>query len=133
MTYDPERRWTTADVPSGPYFHGSRKEYGIGDLLLTDVVNNQLGEEDDRLMCFASTSIEIALRWAHTRGVRHGGDSLFVYEVELIDPEVDVNAHRPGVEQPISSVMSPCGQVLRLAHSIPVSQYVAELRSGSGT
>jgi hypothetical protein len=44
------------------------------------------GDEDDRLMCFASTSAEEALRWAYQRGLRHGGDTLYVYEVEMNDP-----------------------------------------------
>jgi hypothetical protein len=98
--------------------------YQPGDQLRVDVVNNMPGEEDDRLMCFATTSLEDALKWAYRRGLRWGGDMLYVYEVDLVDPEVDVNMHRPEVlQEPTSSVMSPKGSVVRLAHQLAVADY----------
>jgi hypothetical protein len=116
-------RWTPADVPAGPYLHGTRWRYRPGDLLHVDVVNNLPGEKDDRLMCFATTSSEDALKWAYRRGLAQGGDMLYVYEVELVDPEVDVNMHRPGVAEETTSVMSPKGTVVRLAHQLAVADY----------
>ena len=96
-------------IPPGPYFHGSRLRYQPGDLLRVDVVNNIEGEQDDGLMCFAIVSPAVALQWAYQRGFVHGGGDLFVYEVELTDPEVDVNMHGQGSCRPIESVMSPRG------------------------
>jgi len=123
MPFDPDRKWTAEDVPPGPYYHGSRRVYEEGELLLTDVVCNIEGEEDDRQMCYATTSIDNALDWAYRRGLRHGGDVLYVYEVDMAEPEVDVNMHRPGVDEPITSVMSPQGRVVRVAHQVRVSEY----------
>lgn len=123
MYGQPGRDWTADDVPSGPYFHGSRRAYEPGECLLTDVVNNLQGEEDDRRMCFATTSREQALDWAYQRGIRHGGDNLYVYEVEMIEPEVDVNMHRPEASDSITSVMSRCGRVIRLVQVLPKSGY----------
>lgn len=123
MRYDPSRRWTPSDVPPGPYLHGSRRVYAAGELLLTDVVNNIEGEEDDRQMCFATTTIEQALDWAYRRGLRHGGDHLYAYQVEMLEPQVDVNMHGQGTEPPITSVMSPRGRVVRVARQIAVAEY----------
>jgi hypothetical protein len=123
VRYDPNRRWTPSDVPPSPYFHGSRRVYAAGELLLTDVVNNMEGEEDDRQMCFATTTIEQALDWAYRRGLRHGGDLLYVYEVEMLEPQVDVNMHGQGTEPPITSVMSPSGCVVRVAHQVAVADH----------
>lgn len=106
MTWPP-RPWTKADVPGGPYLHGTRYDYEIGEALLTGIVS----DEDLRLMCWATTSLENALDWACRRGMRSGGDTLYVYDVDLVDPEVDTNMHRPGSDGPISSVMSPHGIV----------------------
>lgn len=117
------RLWTPADVPAGPYLHGTRLRYEPGDLLRVDVVDDMPGEENDRLMCFATTSLDGALDWAYRRGLRWGGDTLYVYEVDLVDPEVDVNMHRPGVLEELTSVMSPEGTVVRLAHQLAVADY----------
>lgn len=117
------RPWTASDVPTGPYFHGSRLRYEPGDRLRTDVINSMDGEEDDRQRCFATVCSEHALDWANRRGIRHGGDTLYVYEVEMVDPEVDVNMHRPGTDGPISSVMAEYGYVVRIAVQLPVAEH----------
>ena len=117
------REWSVEDVPSGPYFHGTRRKYLPGESLLTDVVNSMEGEEDDRQMCFATVSREQALRWAYQRGIRHGGDELHIYEVEMLAPQVDINMHRPGSDGPVTSVMSPCGTVVRLVEVVNKAQY----------
>lgn len=113
-------------IPEAPYFHGTRRHYESGDLLLTDVVNNQPGEEDDRLMCFATTSEDDALRWAYQRGINKG-PVLYVYEVAMLDPQVDVNMYpqrAPLLEdQVVTSVMSHEGTVLRLVRAVPLSDY----------
>jgi len=46
-----------------------------------------------------------------------------VYEVELSDPQVDVNMHRPGIEQEITSVMAGRGYVTRLVTRMAVADY----------
>jgi hypothetical protein len=46
-----------------------------------------------------------------------------VYEVDLVDPEVDANMHRHGVLQELRWVMSPEGTVVRLAHQLAVADY----------
>lgn len=116
------RPWTSADVPPGPYFHGTRRTYAPGDQLLTDVVNNQPGEEDDRQMCWACLDAEVALDWAYSRGIGKG-PILYAYEVELLDPEVDINMHPLGTDEEIISVMSPQGRVIRVAREVPVADF----------
>ncbi len=74
-------------------------------------------------MCFATTSRDQALDWAYGRGIRHGGDRLYVYEIEMTEPEVDVNMHRPEAEGPITSVMSRCGRVIRVIQVLAKSDY----------
>ncbi len=74
-------------------------------------------------MCFATVVQDEALDWAYRRGIRHGGDALYVYEVDMEDPQVDVNAHRPGSLGPITSVMSPRGRVVRVVAEVAVSAY----------
>ena len=115
--------WTQADVPPGPYYHGSRRIYAIGELLLTDVVSTMPGEEDDRQMCFAVTRIDHALDWAYRRGIRHGGETLLVYEVEMDEPQVDINMHRRGMEEPITSIMSSVGRVVGIERQVLVADY----------
>lgn len=78
---------------------------------------------DTRLVCFATTSLDDALDWAYRRGLRWGGRTLFVYEVSLVDPEVDVNMHRPGAVEELTSVMSPEGTVVRLTRQVEVADY----------
>lgn len=123
MPFDPDRKWTRDDVPPRPYYHGSRRVYEEGELLLTDVVCNIEGEEDDRQMCFATTSLDHALDWAYRRGLRHGGDVLYVYEVDMVEPEVDINMHRPGGDERKTSVMSSRGHVIRVADQVRVTEY----------
>ncbi len=115
--------WSLDDVRSGPYLHGSRRLYRPGEFLLTDVVSNMEGEEDDRQMCFATTDLDDALHWAYWRGIRHGGDMLYVYEVEMFDPEVDVNMHGSGSPELITSVMTSRARVIRLFHQVAVADY----------
>jgi hypothetical protein len=123
MSSDDSQTWTAEDVPPGPYLHGSRRHYAVGDYLLTDVVSNMEGEEDDRQMCFATVSEEEALAWAYRRGIRHGGDTLFVYEVEMDDPEVDTNAHGQRTWETVTSVMAPRGRVMAARRAVAVADY----------
>ena len=113
-------------VPPGPYFHGTRRLYKPHELLLTDVVNNQPGEEDDRLMCFATTSEDDALGRAYQRGIDKGS-ILYVYEVEMADPEIDVNMYPPrgpvDDSEHVTSVMSHQGRVMRVVREVPVVEY----------
>lgn len=114
--------WTPADVPPGPYYHGSRRKYAPGDLLRTDIVNNQPGEEDLRQMCWACLDEEVALDWAYRRG--YGRNKvLYAYEVDLLHPEVDVNMHPHGTDNEIVSVMSPVGRVIRIAREVAVDDF----------
>lgn len=122
----PPRSWTAADVPSGPYFHGSRLVYEVGECLRTDIVS----DEDLRRVCFATTSLDDALDWACRRGIRHGGDFLLVYEVAMDEPEVDVNMHQPGSDETITSVMSARGVVIALVLSIPTSECTNPIAHG---
>ena len=110
-------------LPAGRYLHGSRRIYKPGETLLTGVVNNIPGEEDDRQMCFATTSLDDALHWAYSRGIRYGGETLYVYEVEMVDAEPDVNMHGPDPTGPYTSVMSSKGTVVRLFHQVPLADY----------
>jgi hypothetical protein len=126
------RGWTLDDLPVGPYLHGTRRRYEVGELLLTDIVSGAPGEEDDRQMCFATVSLDEALDWAYRRGIRHGGDTLYVYEIEMDDPQVDVNMHghgdyTRGTGPSLTSVMSHRGRILRLAHEIPVAEYTKKM------
>jgi hypothetical protein len=123
MAYDPDRKWTADDVPAGPYFHGSRKLYKVGEYLLTDIVSERQDQEDRRQMCFATTSEEEALGQAYQRGVRHGGETLYVFEIALLDPEVDVNMHPPGLDHEVTCVMSPRGEVIRIAREVALEDY----------
>jgi hypothetical protein len=115
--------WAADVAPGGPYDYGTRRLYAPGERLLTDVVSNIEGEEDDRQMCFATTCLEHALHWAYQRGICHGGDTLYVYEVEMSDPEVDVNMHRAGTLEPITSAMSARGRVIRLVRRVPEAEH----------
>jgi hypothetical protein len=115
--------WTAADVPPGPYFHGSRFELQPGVALRTDEVDNNPGIEDDRQRCWATTSWDSALQWALQRKYWMS-DTLYIYEVELDDPEVDVNIHRVRINgEAIDSVMAPSGRVIRLVHQQPASDH----------
>jgi hypothetical protein len=119
------RSWTSCDVPPPPYYHGSRRVYALGDLLVTDVVNNQPGEEDERQMCFACIDIEIALDWAYSRGIGKG-PTLYVYEIDMLDPQVDVNVHSRadyGSGDAITSVMSTRGTVREVVRIVTLKDF----------
>ena len=58
-------------------------------------------------MCFATTIFDHALHWAYQRGLSHGGDMLYVYEVELDEPQADINYVSLGADGLPTSVMSP--------------------------
>jgi hypothetical protein len=73
------------------------------------------------MLCFATTSQDDALDWAYRGGIRHGGDTLFVYEVEMENPQVDVNMHSPGSLEVITSVMSHRGLVVAVALAVPTA------------
>jgi hypothetical protein len=104
-------------VPPKPFFQGSRRVYAPGDALLTDIMS----DDDPQLVCFATTSQDDALDWACRRGIRHRGDILFAYQVEMEDPQVDINMHRPGSLDPITSVMSHRGIVVGVALAVPAT------------
>lgn len=113
-------------MPSGPYLHGSRHRYELGDLLHTDIVNGGEGEDEDlRLMCFATTSIGWALAWAYQRS-EHRGPILYVFEVAIPEPEVDLNVHMLGSREQLTSVMGPRGVVVGLTLELPASEYVRD-------
>ena len=108
--------WTPDDVPSPPYFHGSRSVYNVGDWLHVDEVNPLDPDEDrvdERLMCFATTCFRSALQWAFQRRIRSsGGLKLRVYQVGLLGPEVDTNAEGFWKrDHAARSVMAPLGVI----------------------
>ena len=59
-------------------------------------------------MVWANTDVRSAFQWAEKR-YRELGPTLYVYEVELDEPTIDVNQ-----EQVVTSVMAPRGRVVRL-------------------
>lgn len=128
MISNSQRAWSSDDVPPGPYFHGTRTKYDIGDELHTDVVSNIEGAEGHRLRCFVTTSERVAFSWAARRGLNRG-DVLYVHEVDVFEPEVDVNmdgqlggARHDDVE--IDSVMALRAVVRRLhATASPTAFY----------
>jgi len=79
------RPWTAADVPVGPYFHGTLFVIDPGspfDLTVPrsfapendwGVVNNQESQEDPRAMFWATTDPEAALRWGMRYEMRFEG------------------------------------------------------------
>lgn len=104
--------------------------YVIGDYLHTTTVREGDPEperNDPRQMCFATTSIDTALRWACQRSLRNEDrDALFVYEVEMASPEVDTNMHGwmkyPLQNEAVTSVMAPRGRVVSLVRAIPIAE-----------
>ena len=86
--------------------------------MATDIV----GYDDDRQMCWATTSLDAALQWALQRG-RHIGPILYVYEVALDDVLVDINVHRVGTLEDLTSVMSPHGRVVALVGQMHESEH----------
>lgn len=107
--------WTADDVPRGPYFHGTRHRIEIGDALKVGTINPKGG--DNRCVTWATTDYERALYWARKRNTS-ADSTLYVYEVELDDPEVDVNVHH-GTREAITSVMAASGRVVRLVSASP--------------
>lgn len=116
------RQWAVDDVPDPPYLHGTSTPYAIGDDLHVTVVREGSDPDPDyddlRLMCFATTSVDLALDWACRRSLGDPGrDTLYVFRVELDEPEVDTNIHGtrcwPGRrDEEITSVMAPRGRVV---------------------
>jgi hypothetical protein len=134
------RRWTAADVPEGPYFHGILFVIEPGapfDLTVSlgyapendwGVVNSQDGEEDPRTMFWGTTDQGAALRWGARYAMRFEGrlDRVYVWEVALDNPEVDVNAHgseRGMRDEEISSVMSLSGRFVRIVGEMSLTEY----------
>lgn len=107
--------FSQSDVPPGPYFHGTRRLLSPGASLHADSVDPSAG--DDREMVWATTDVDAALDWAKRR-YPLSGDTLYVYEVELTDPEIDTNHHREGEAGVVNSVMAPAGVVTRLVKSV---------------
>jgi hypothetical protein len=137
---DPFRPWSKAEVPPGPYFHGTRFRVRPGDpfdLAVPQSVDqaNEWGLVSDpdqggdgRRMFWATTDAEAAMQWAFQRGrlrlEPQGYDRLYVWEVELNDPEVDFNYHpvrREGV--PVTSVMAASGRFVRLHAEMGAADY----------
>lgn len=106
--------FTADDVPPGPYFHGTRCVLADGTPLRPRTVDPSAG--DERNMVWATTDPDAALGWARRR-YPSMGDMLYVYEVELIDAEVDTNHHRDWETGAVTSVMAPSGIVVRLLRS----------------
>lgn len=107
------RPWNANDVPDPPFLHGTSTPYAIGEYLRTETVREDPDPEynDLREMCFATTSRDQALDWAcRTNLEDENRDTLFVYVVELLEPEVDTNVHGlmrySGHHEEITSVMS---------------------------
>lgn len=71
-------------------------------------------------MCFATTDEHAAMQWAYQRA-RHLGPVMFVYEVDLVDPMVDVNMHSDccwlAADETVTSVMAESGRVTRIVRS----------------
>jgi hypothetical protein len=138
------RPWTADDVPPGPYFHGTRFEVRPGDpfdlsvpsSVLDDVEWGLVGDPDqggdDRRMFWATTSPEEAMGWAfQSNGIRLRGlglDRLYVWEVELDDPEVDANYHTNRVGRlPLTSVRASSGRFVRLHDQLAADEFPGSL------
>jgi hypothetical protein len=112
-------------VPPPPFFHGSRSRIPVGADLRTGIVCGQPGDDfDEREMCWATSDREQARRWSHRFG-DPTSQTAYVYEVELDDPEVDTNIHRPGQPPPYHAVMAPRGKVVAVVNSEPVLPFGA--------
>ena len=72
-------------------------------------------------MCFATIDEDAALQWAYQRS-RHRGPVMFVYEVDLVGPMVDVNVHNDccwiAAGETVTSVMAESGSVRRIVRSM---------------
>jgi hypothetical protein len=78
---------------------------------------------DSRRMFWATTTAEAALGWAARRSGHLGLERLYVWEVELDHPEVDVNLHSTRWQVPVTSVMAPSGRFVRVISDIPLAEY----------
>lgn len=97
------------------------------------IVNNQWELEDCRTMFWATTDPEQALAWSGRYRWRLGPtfDRVFVWEVDLDDPEVDVNVHDPARRCPgetVTSVMAASGRFVRLVQQMTLAEYKRWLR-----
>ena len=122
------RPWNRDDVPPPPYFHGTSYRYSIGDELPTNMVYGADGR-DTRRRCFATTSSDAALGFACQRTLsRADRDTLFLYRVDMDDPEVDTNWHNerwfPGAE-PVTCVMAQRGAVAELVRELVIAECAA--------
>jgi hypothetical protein len=133
------RPWTVEEVPPGPYFHGTlfRIEEGAEFDLATPsahfpdhdwgVVNNQEHEPDDRTMFWATTDLPAAREWGARYRLRLGDrfDRIYVWHVELDNPEVDINQHNRWNTQPsdVTCVMATSGRFLRLVETVSLVEH----------
>jgi len=136
---DRDAPWTDADVPPGPYFHGTMfviepgAEFDVSVPTQVDptgewgFVNNQEGSEDYRLRFWATTDPDLALHAGARYEWRLEGvsDRIYVWEVELDEPEVDVNLHSRWNTEPgqVTSVMAPSGRFVRIFREMSLSDY----------
>lgn len=121
--------WTADDVPPPPYFHGSSWKREVGDELPTYAVmpaEERAGYVDARQRAFADTDPEVALGWACRNGQHDPHrDTLYVYRVDLTEPEVNPNVHSPwrGPDSgEVHSVMAPKAVV----DEVVIEQSIAE-------
>jgi len=140
LTMKSDSPWTAADVPPGPYFHGTmfliepgdRFDLTVPRLYVPDndwgVVNNQDNQEDPRTMFWGTTDREAALRWGTRYQMRLEGqlERVYVWEIHLEDPEVDVNAHgsaRGLRDEDVTSAMARSGRFERLVQEMLLAEY----------
>ncbi len=91
------------------YFHGSLAEIAVGEELRPGQVGGDYSAATKRV--WATASLGMAYAWAARlqRAQRPPVGPVHIYEVELVSPEVDVNALRTDPE----SVMARGGRVVR--------------------
>ena len=96
-------------------------------------------------MFWGTTDPEAALRWGTRYQLRLEGrlDRVYVWEVHLDAPEVDVNAHRTARgprDDDVTSVMAASGRFVRLVQEMTLTEFrqrererrtVAPMDSGS--
>jgi hypothetical protein len=76
-------------------------------------------------MFWASTSEEGTLGWAARRCEALRLARLYVWQVELDSPEVDVNMHPDRWTAPVTSVMAPSGRFISLVRDVLLVDYRA--------
>ena len=123
-------RFTPADVPSGPYFHGTRRALILGTALRADTVNPSGG--DNRKMVWASTDAVAAMEWARLR-YPLSGDTLYVSRGGPGQTLVDTNHHRHWETGPFQSVMAPSGTVIRVVLIAPATRECDPKRPSPGS